>query len=61
MTRATLIHLEEWLSRQFPHLVPADSDLQAIKAAMMRQYTSDPEFYDRVGWWRCYDAEENAR
>lgn len=55
MDRETLIHLETWLHRQFPYTATADDETQSTKALMLAQYATDPEHYDRAGWWCCYD------
>lgn len=45
----TAKHLVDWVDRQF------GPDQDELLIAMGDQYATDPEIYDRTGWWRCYD------
>lgn len=47
--QTTLRHLMTWVTNQFGPYQPE------LTVAMVEQYETDPEFYDREGWWRCHD------
>ena len=49
MDAGTLDHLRAWVIRQF------GENNGPIIVTMIEQYLTDPELYDRIGWWACYD------
>ena len=52
MDEWTLNHFENWLSREVRTAEARD----AVRAAMLAEYASDPAWYNAEGWFRLYDA-----
>ncbi len=49
MNDQTFSHMLAWVERQF------GEDQTELVSTMLAQYRTDPEHYDRAGWWRCHD------